>query len=152
VSCSRGKKVYRRFDDDDDEEEEIDAEELGLLELNPEKSRVKPLKTLTRRSVKPKRLFQNETQQEALENEAAEEALTDIEEGAEQNGNVEKSDVELSPASPTVKKGRSTRSSKKESPFDSWPRLKSGGDAFPPVSSASKGKKRGAPDVNDEIN
>ena len=157
--------MYRRFDDEDDEEEEIDDDELGLLEHTPTGSNAKPLRTLTRRSIKPKRLFQTEAQKEAREVQDEEEALTDIEEQSSQDedasGGV--TIIESSPVSPSYKIGRSLRSTgkahlipseddlntvegrsnKKTSPFDSWPRLKSGGG---PAPSASKGRKRGAPE------
>ena len=53
-------------DDEEDEQEEIDSDDLGLLEHSPE-SNVKSLKPLTRRSIKPKRLFQTEAQKKARE-------------------------------------------------------------------------------------
>ncbi|KIW65481.1 hypothetical protein PV04_07738 [Phialophora macrospora] len=162
VYVFRGKKVYRRFDDEEDEEEEIDEADLGLLEHSPE-SATKSLKPLTRRSIKPKRLFQSEAQKKARKAQEEEEALTDIEEPTGQNGDAEVS----SPGSPSVKTGRSLRSTgkallftneaessganassnKKTSPFDTWPRLKSGGRSSP---GGQKGRKRGAPDTADD--
>ncbi|RMZ80956.1 hypothetical protein DV738_g2360, partial [Chaetothyriales sp. CBS 135597] len=54
VCVFRGKKVYRRFNDAFEEEEEIDDLDLGLLEHTDEASRrTRPLKTLTRKSIKP---------------------------------------------------------------------------------------------------
>ncbi|KAJ9610520.1 hypothetical protein H2200_005297 [Cladophialophora chaetospira] len=158
VYVFRGKKVYRRFDDEDDEKEEIDSDDLGLLDNSPE-SNVKSLKPLTRRSIKPKRLFQTEAQKKAREVQEEEEALTDIEVPAGQDGDAEVS----SPVSPTLNTGRSLRSTgkahlftngvelndidthptSKTSPFDSWPRLKSGGGFS---TGAQKGRKRTAPD------
>ncbi|KAL2433525.1 hypothetical protein ABEF95_004200 [Exophiala dermatitidis] len=153
VYVFRGKKVYRRFDDGGEEEEEIDPEELGLLEHTPSRSSVRPLKTLTRRSIKPTRLFQTEKLQRAAEAEKEEEAPTDIEDDEDSGtvrpdqSNVSKSNDPVSAPS-TV---RSLRSSKKPntiaadeipqrevtvhqqakkakqgSPFDTWPRVKSG--------------------------
>jgi len=156
VYVFRGKKVYRRFDDEDDEEEVIDEDELGLLEHSPRGSNTKPLKTLTRRSIKPKRLFQTEAQKKARETREGEEAPTDIEEQAS-----EVDDEESSPVSPSYEAGRSLRSTgkahlipsedevkaadgrpnQKTSPFDSWPKMKSGGGS---TIGTSKGKKRGA--------
>ncbi|ETI26020.1 hypothetical protein G647_02797 [Cladophialophora carrionii CBS 160.54] len=161
VYVFRGKKVYRRFDDEDDEEEEIE-DDLGLLEHSPE-STTHSLRTLTRRSIKPKRLFQTETQKKARKAQEEEEALTDIEEPTGQTANADVS----SPGSPSIQMGRSLRSSgkallftyeaeshdadassnKKTSPFDTWPRLKSGGRSS---SGGQKGRKRGAPDAADD--
>ncbi|OAG40432.1 hypothetical protein AYO21_05332 [Fonsecaea monophora] len=165
VYVFRGKKVYRRFDDEEDEEEDIDTGDLGLLEHTPKGSDVKRLRTLTRRSIKPKRLFQTEAQQKAREAEREEEALTDIEEPTDQKedasaaiGNSTSSDI--SPMSKTKRSLRSSgpapliseevksldtgRRSQKASPFDSWPRLKSGGRS---MAGTPKGKKRGAADI-----
>lgn len=159
---SRGRKVYRRFDDEDDEEEEIDSDDLGLLEQSPE-TNVKTLKPLTRRSIKPKRLFQTEAQKKAREVQAEEEALTDIEDSASQTAEVEES----SPVSPSLETGRSLRSNgktrlfssgvelndtdthpttttNKTSPFDTWPRMKSGGGS---ATGPQKGRKRAAGDA-----
>ena len=152
----------------------IDAEDLGLLERNGDLSSVAPLKTLTRKSVKPTRLFQTEEQKRARQAEKEEEALTDIE------GHPSNDAAHLaSPSTPTKisgahtpatppPTGRALRSTakkeaidadvvnvsaversnlkkpKKASPFDSWKRVKAGTSALP-----SKGKKRG-PDVLDE--
>lgn len=163
---SRGKKVFRRFDDDDDEEEEIDAGDLGLLEHNPKDSGGKPLKTLTRRSIKPTRLFQTEEQKRAREAEKEEEALTDIEDPTGPSGDIlgEMRESKESETVPMPKSGRSLRSamkgegganersrhsSKKVSPFDSWPRLKSTGRS---EGGSSKGRKRGAAEaVEDNV-
>ena len=136
---------------------------MGLLEHSPE-SNVKSLKPLTRRSIKPKRLFQTEAQKKAREVQDEEEAPTDIEDSTGQDGDAEAS----SPVSPTLKRGRSLRSTgithvvangtdlndtethptNKTSPFDAWPRLKSGGRA---PTGIQKGRKRGAPDAFEDI-
>jgi hypothetical protein len=83
VYVFRGKKVYRRFaDDDEEDEEEIDERDLGLLSpATLEGQPRKPMKTLTRKSIKPTRLFQqSETEKAAREREREEEeALTDRE-------------------------------------------------------------------------
>ncbi|KIW92161.1 uncharacterized protein Z519_07145 [Cladophialophora bantiana CBS 173.52] len=169
VYVFRGKKVYRRFDDDEDEDEEIDAGDLGLLEHTPKGSNVKRLRTLTRRSVKPKRLFQTEAQQKAREAEQEEEALTDIEEPTRGKGHSsaatgDNGSIDISPnpvtrrslrssgpAPPILEEadslGPSRRSTQKASPFDSWPRLKSGGRS---VAGTPKGKKRSAADAVDD--
>src|SRR2546423_9316624 len=149
---SRGKKFYRRFDDASEDEEEIDAEDLALLERDGVLSPVAPLKTLTRKSIKPTRLFQTEEQKYAREAEKEEEALTDIEEPPSGSANrvaspstPTKVAASESPATPPPT-GRALRSTakkeatdanvvveknkakkpKKASPFDSWKRVKSG--------------------------
>lgn len=90
--------------------------------------------------------------------------MTDIEESTSLTEDAEAS----SPLSPSFKTGRSLRSTgkvhlfsdqfdpndtdspsnKKTSPFDTWPRLKSGGDSSIGV---QKGRKRGAPDAVDDL-
>ena len=169
---SRGKKVFRKFDDED-EEEEIDAADLGLLRnsgINP--SDIPPLKTLSRKSIKPRRLFQTEQQKLEREAEKEEEALTEIEDNA---------DTELihvtSPLTPTKKpetatpvsppaSGRALRSAAKRdaadleaqsavgveegqskepekiSPFATWKRVKAGTGVT--AVEATKGKRRAA--------
>ena len=159
---SRGKKVYRRFDDAEDEEEEIDPDDLGLLEHTADGSDVKPLKTLTRKSVKPTRLFQTEEQQKAREVEKEEEALTDIEDAEAGEGDESAEAGQSNTKDADLKSGRSLRSttqaahvtsnatrkeamdsksSKNGSPFDSWPRVKTGSRSAGPT---PKGRKRGA--------
>lgn len=161
---SRGKKVYRRFNDIGDDEEEIDEEDLGLLEHTSNGTTdVKPLKTLTRRSVRPKRLFQTEAQKRAREQEKEEEAATDIEDlgdGAEGGPSTSVSHASESNlgrglrskkhAPPSSEQdspeGQSSRHSHKGSPFDSWPRRKPGSRA---TVGSQKGKKRAANEVTD---
>jgi hypothetical protein len=141
----------------------IDPNELGLLQHSPTEANTRSLKTLTRRSIKPKRLFQTDVQTKARETREAEEAVTDIEETADSSGDAEAP----SPTYPTINPARSRRSSrkvqlhpadaesyevsntpnKKTSPFDTWPRLKSGGSS---TVSGSKGRKRAAPDALDD--
>lgn len=160
---SRGKKVYRRFTDRGDEEESIDGEDLGLLEHAANgTSEVKPLKTLSRRSIKPKRLFQTEVQKRAREEEKEEEAATDIEDGSADVGDGPSIATSLESASKLGRGMRTrkrtlaaidrsspeeqgSRSSQKGSPFDSWPRLKPGRGAGSP-----KAKRRSADEVNSE--
>jgi hypothetical protein len=142
---SRGKKVFRRFDDSHEEEEIIDEEDLGLLELAEDgTARMKPLKTMTRKSVKPKRLFQTEQQKLLREQAQQEEALTDIEEGdacaeleTHTHGNTSQTDASVTRQG-TRSNNVKTRS--KTSPFDSWPRIKGGSRSC----SASTGQKRSA--------
>jgi len=94
---SRGKKLFKKFGDEGEEEEEIDAEDLGLLQdRGADTLDIKPLRPLTRRSVKPTRLFQTEEQKRAREAEKEEEAITDIEDNARAEVNNLKS-----PSTPT---------------------------------------------------
>lgn len=136
---SRGKKVYRRFDDAGDEEEVIDPEELGLLaRRHGTYETLKPLKTLTRKSIRPRRLFQEEKQASQIE----EEAETEIEDHDQFKDDDLEEQEQPSPSRSTrsqMKKVSVSGGSKKTSPFDSWPRLKSGSR-----SSSTRGRKRNA--------
>lgn len=141
--CSRGKKVYRRFDDQgEDEEEEIDEDDLGLLSRTPGGSeRLRPMRTLTRKSIKPTRLFQTEEQKAAREREKEEEAMTDVEE----HSSTDSSSVK--PQTKTVKGSKSAKepgNEKKTSPFDQWSRARKSQDG-----STSKAAKRSASDAFD---
>jgi hypothetical protein len=81
----RGKKVFRKFHDDNpsdaptEEDEETSADDLRLLRAAGPEAR----RPLTRSSIKPKLLFQEEIRQRKLENgeftEDEEEATTDME-------------------------------------------------------------------------
>jgi hypothetical protein len=168
---SRGRKVYRRFEDESEEEEVIeDADDLGLLEHNTHgKVNTSPMKTLSRRSIKPKRLFESETQKRAREAEKEEEAMTDIEVDANVDAKAANGTLPSKTANATTrsKSSRILRSSRgghltsdesesdkeepgarqghKASPFDSWPRVRSGRSG-----GLSKGKKRDASDLLDE--
>ncbi|KAK5936941.1 hypothetical protein PMZ80_010879 [Knufia obscura] len=147
VYVFRGKKVYRRFDDAGEEEEVIDPEELGLLEREVNgRDLVRPLKTLTRKSIKPRRLFQDEPSAQRVPQQASqsdEEAETEIDD----NHPAENDEQELpSPSRATRSRTRdvsNSAGSKKRSPFDAWPRLKSGARSSGSVP-ASKGRKRTA--------
>lgn len=136
ILSSRGKKVYRRFDDAGDEEEVIDPEELGLLaRRHGAREIIRPLKTLTRKSIQPRRLFQEDKQPSQTD----EEADTEIE---DHNQDDEELQEPTSPSRSTrsqIKKPSQIGGSKKTSPFDSWPRLKSGSR-----SSSTRGRKRNA--------
>ncbi|KEF60908.1 uncharacterized protein A1O9_02472 [Exophiala aquamarina CBS 119918] len=165
VYVFRGKKVYRRFNDLGDDEEDIDEEDLGLLEHATNGSaEVKPLKTLTRRSIKPKRLFQTASQKRAREEEKEEEAATDIEDHgdvAEDGPSTSVSHTSESSLSRGLRskkhklpsseqnspKEPGSRNTQKGSPFDSWPRQKPGSRG---VAGSQKSKKRGANEVADE--
>jgi hypothetical protein len=162
---SRGKKVYRRFNDEGDDEEVIDAEDLGLLEHTTNGTTdVTPLKTLSRRSIKPKRLFQTEAQKRAREEEKEEEAATDIEDQGDGTKDGPSNSMSHAPESKfgrgmrskkhaipssdqSSPEEQSSRNSQKGSPFDSWPRLKPGPRG---VGGSQKGKKRAATEVVDE--
>ena len=163
----------------DDEEEVIDTQELGLLEHTPNgTAAVRPLKTLTRRSIKPTRLFQSEEQKKAREMEKEEEAATEIEEEAEFDSvDVPAPTPTVSNVKPPSRSLRSTRSTaknsmvtsddiiepvvgkiknvkpaKRSSPFDSWPRVKAGSSSSAQASGAPKTKKRGASEVLEDDN
>jgi hypothetical protein len=149
---------------------------LGLLERNGDLASVAPLKTLTRRSIKPTRLFQTEEQKRTREAEKEEEALTDIEEQLGRDAT-----LLISPSTPTKiaesetpatppPTGRTLRSTSKKdlgntdlvsasalenkakkpkraSPFDSWKRVKATTSTV--VAEPPKNRKRGF-DVLDE--
>ena len=166
---SRGKKVYRRFEDGE-EEEEVDSEDLGLLEhTRAGTTAVKPLKTLTRKSIKPTRLFQTDEQKRARELEKEEEAATEIEDNVEletiHNGYI-KSNADADPTLSAVKSGKravkamsedggaaaeeaTTTKRKINSPFDSWKRVK-GATSKSSDERASKTRKRNATEALEE--
>ena len=162
--------MYRRFDDGSEDEEEIDTADLGLLERNGDPSSIVPLKTLSRKSIKPTRLFQTEEQKRTREAEKEEEALTDIEEHPDATqlaspstpAKVAESETPATPP-PTGRALRSTariettdadhvdlvvveksklKKPKRASPFDSWKRVKVGTSAV--ATEPSKTRKRGA--------
>jgi hypothetical protein len=156
TSPSRGQKIYRRFDDDGEEEEEIDADDLGLLEHVSNGGRIiKPFKTMTRKSIKPTRLFQTEQQKQDRDVDKDEEADTDIEEGALSDNTTPitspSTRSKTSTGAPAVPSSSRTSSSakdapnvpkgKKTSPFDGWRRLKPGSAVAP---QASRSRKRAA--------
>lgn len=92
--------------------------------------------------------------------EKEEEALTDIEEVADGSGDQSGSPGEKSPtkagrslrsaakASPHSEDGSAVRPGKKGSPFDTWPRVKSGTRTA--SSSTTKGRKRAAAEAVDD--
>jgi hypothetical protein len=154
----------------EEEEEVIDTQDLGLLEHLSDGAERLPMKTLTRKSIKPKRLFQTDEQKKAREAEKEREVSTDIEEGgvpvvpAEIDG-VEVVDL-ITPAEPrrtlrspkkTANGPTSSKSSvvekvkdhhtKNGSPFANWKRVKgSAGSAGAP---STKGTKRPASDMEE---
>ena len=142
------------------------------MEHNGDLSSIAPLKSFTRKSIKPTRLFQTEEQKRAREAKKEEEALTDIEErpssGATQLASpstpnkVAGSETPATPP-PTGRSLRSTakkeiteadvvsvsavekskpKKPKKASPFDSWKRVKAGTSAA--AAEPSKSRKRGS--------
>ncbi|EXJ83028.1 hypothetical protein A1O3_06845 [Capronia epimyces CBS 606.96] len=163
VYVFRGKKVYRRFDDGEDVEEEIDSDDLGFLDLTSNQSSMKPMKTLTRRSIRPTRLFQTEEQKRAREVEKEEEALTDIEGKDDSDGELASdsrdSSLQTARLLRSTKKTnpvasdeaylsaagvRQTKRVKPASPFDSWRRVKSG---MRMAGTTTKSRKRAADEV-----
>ena len=134
--------MYRKFSDVDEEEEVIDTDDLDLLEHTPNgTSSAKPLKTLTRKSVRPRRLFQTEGKVEAKKVSEEEEAATDIEDN-DQNVNLP-NEVPTT-AGPSADQDQTTVKEAKRkvnSPFDSWKRVKAG--TTPSGGQESKGRKRG---------
>ena len=131
----------------------IDPEELGLLSRQANGHEiVKPLKTLTRKSIKPRRLFQDERSAEPLPTQSDEEAETELEDHLLANDHDhEDEDEQSSPFRATRSRTREVSNSggsKKASPFDTWPRLKSGTRTSGSVP-ASKGRKRTAAEALD---
>jgi hypothetical protein len=100
--------VFKRFDDGAEEEETtIDPDDLGLLEhADADVEALKLLKPLTRRSVRPTRLFQTEEQKRIRESERAEEEATDIDEDSTKD--VAKSSVHTSDVVHSTRQLRST--------------------------------------------
>ena len=174
MSYSRGKKIYRKFESEE-EDEEIDPEDLGLLEYaEGSVDRNHLTKPLTRKSVKPTRLFQSERKMRTAEAEKEEEALTDIEDqvpAAELTTSKTDTGSDQSLAQPTEKVAQpplksdhlesdsdasqkttsrgSKKTSQKSSPFDTWKRLKRT-NAVAESSSVVKGKKRASGEDRDE--
>lgn len=121
---------------------------------------------MTRKSIRPKRLFQSEAQKLARELEKEEEAATEIED----NEKPEIIDAPLARNKSTVPEKHGLRSTagpqeteivtetatnkvktnkrKTISPFDSWKRVKAGSSA--PSEQLHKGRKRGAAEALEE--
>lgn len=150
----------------DEEEEVIDTTDLGLLEHIPDGASHLPMKTLTRKSIKPKRLFQTEDQKKQREAEKEEEAATDIEDESTQVGVPATSSVEVIDLVTPNEQGRTLRSpkratgtrpsvvekvkehhSKNGSPFANWKRLKSSGGSI--ASTSGKGTKRPGSEIDE---
>lgn len=106
----------------------------------------RPLRTLTRKGIKPTRLFETEEQKEARERAKEEEAETEIEDnGAEAETN--KPDTAYNSDLPTSKHIH-PKKTQRGSPFDSWARIKPGSKT-PATSAVKQGKKRAAADALD---
>ena len=100
--------MFKRFDDGAEEEETtIDPNDLGLLDhTDADVEALKLLKPLTRRSVRPTRLFQTEEQKRIREAERAEEEATDIDEDLSKD--VAQSSGRTSDLVPSTRQLRST--------------------------------------------
>lgn len=144
--------MFRRFDDAGDEEETIDTADLGLLSRSSHQTtQVRGLRTMTRKSIKPQKLFQKEL---AAKNPAQilqladEEAETEIEDNDHEHTAGEEEVLTRTPRKKTRPKTIAEQSAKKRtsSPFDSWPRLKSGSGSGSASGSAratrASGRKR----------
>lgn len=90
------------------------------------------MRTLTRKSIKPKRLFESAEDKAKRELEKEEEALTDVDEREFED--------EVSAVTHKSVKITGSTIEKKTSPFDKWPRLKKGSRE----GSATKATKRSA--------
>lgn len=154
----------------EEEEEVIDTEDLGLLEHLSDGAERLPMKTLTRKSIKPKRLFQTDEQKKAREAEKQREVSTDIEDGGVSVVPAEIDGVEVVDFVTPAESGRTLRSPKKTtngptssktsvvekvkehhtkngSPFAAWKRVKgSAGSSAPP---RAKGTKRPASEMEE---
>lgn len=103
------------------------------------------MRTLTRKSIKPTRLFQTEQQKAAREREQEEEAMTDHEDEASNSTSA------LALPAKDTKPTEPRTASKKTSPFDSWGRAKKfvheGTSSRPGKRSATDAFERGSPGV-----
>lgn len=162
---SRGRKLYRKFNETDDAEEAaespIDVSDLGLLSQSsnpnePTPTQMRKLRPLTRKSVKPTRLFQSEKQKRNREAKKEEEVATDIEDAFASSPTAMGTPTGLSPTLVDVKNAESDeekpsevirKRGKKVSPFDTWKRVKRGSGE---TSATTKGKKRDLDEVSGE--
>lgn len=105
------------------------------------------MRTLTRKSIKPTRLFQTEQQKAAREREKEEEALTDLEEHSSTDASSVKHSVKTTKRS---KSAKDPAGEKKTSPFDQWSRgrkSQDGPSSRPAKRSANDAFDRGSPGV-----
>jgi hypothetical protein len=146
MESSRGRKVYRRFAGEDDEEEEIDEEDADVFNrAATDGARRTRMKTLTRKSVKPTRLFQTDEQKAARQREKEEETTTDVEEEDDRSS----TDPQAAEPSTNSSKPAATQADdKKTSPFDQWGRARKsqdGSTARPGKRSATDAFEQGSP-------
>ncbi|KAF3036090.1 hypothetical protein E8E12_007662 [Didymella heteroderae] len=149
----RGKKVFRKFHDDNpsdaptEEDDEASADDLQLLRAAGPEAR----RPLTRSSIKPKLLFQDEIRQRKLENgevtEDEEEAVTDIETPvATPSRGKGKMIMSIADSLQEATPPPTVRKVKREISFDGWSRVKSAHSS----GSSSRGAKRsGSPLVRE---
>lgn len=144
--------MFRRFDDGSEEEEtSIDPNDVGLLEQSePSVEALRLLEPLTRRSIRPTRLFQTEEQKRAREVEKAEEEVTDIE--ADPSFDLAESSIPAAEASTANRRSLRTAATKSthtpngisdHEKLDIEAEETNGGD-MPAVEQVKKGK-RGSP-------
>lgn len=149
----RGKKVFRKFHDDNpsdaptEEDEEASADDLQLLRAAGPEAR----RPLTRSSIKPKLLFQEEIRQRKLENgeftEDEEEATTDIETPvATPSRGKGKMVMSIADSLQEATPPPTVRKIKREISFDGWSRVKS---AHSSGSSSHGAKRSGSPLVRE---
>ncbi|ERF77107.1 hypothetical protein EPUS_08674 [Endocarpon pusillum Z07020] len=152
VYVFRGKKVFKRFDDGSEEEETtVDPNDLGLLEhSSADADTLKLLKPMTRKSIRPTRLFQTEEQKRAREAEKAEEEVTDIDEEPSV-GAAESSASTQAPSTNKRQSRRTTATSSTETPKEhtpndtEHPKAEGTGDGESSVVGKTKTTKRGSP-------
>ncbi|KAJ4382392.1 hypothetical protein N0V86_002727 [Didymella sp. IMI 355093] len=149
----RGKKVFRKFHDDNpsdaptEGDDEASGDELQLLRAAGPEAR----RPLTRSSIKPKLLFQDEIRQRRLENgevtEDEEEAVTDIETPvATPSRGKGKMIMSIADSLQEATPPPTVRKVKREISFDAWSRVKSAHSS----GSSSRGAKRsGSPLVRE---
>lgn len=144
--------MFKRFDDGSEEEETtIDPNDLGLLEhSSADVDTLKLLKPMTRKSIRPTRLFQTEEQKRAREAEKAEEEVTDIDEEPSV-GAAESSTSTQAPSANTRQSRRTTATSSTETPNDhtlndtEHTKAEGAGDGESSAVGRTKTTKRGSP-------
>ena len=144
--------MFKRFDDGSEEEETtVDPDDLGLLEhRGADVDALKLLKPMTRKSIRPTRLFQTEEQKRAREAEKAEEEVTDIDEEPSV-GAAESSASIQAPSTNKRQSRRTTAASSTETPNEhtpndtEYPKAEDAGDGESPAVGRTKTTKRGSP-------
>lgn len=139
----RGKKVFRKFHDESPSdvptEEELSGDDRQLLRQAGAAAR----RPLTRSSVKPKLLFQEEIKQRKLDNgevseDDEEEAVTDVEVPPTPSRGKGKMVMAIAESLQEATPPPTVRKAKREVSFDSWTRVKSAHSS----GSSSRGAKR----------